>query len=109
MAKLLLVLPVVAGNSANAALAAAAAVTSRLHFTTILLHPQTANIRSDNKLTLGDFGIVFANNMVVISKVLVIYARTGGLNGRHAAHEETKDIAANPYIGVQVFEQFSKA
>ncbi|KAF8984768.1 hypothetical protein BDQ17DRAFT_1436890 [Cyathus striatus] len=103
MAKLLLVLPVVAGNSANAALAAAAAVTSRNSKT------HTNTIKSDNKLTLGDFGIVFANNMVVISKVLVIYARTGGLNGRHAAHEETKDIAANPYIGVQVFEQFSKA
>ncbi|KAF8984571.1 hypothetical protein BDQ17DRAFT_1248841, partial [Cyathus striatus] len=34
--------------------------------------------------------------------------RTGGLNGQHAAYEETKNIAANSYISVQVFEQFER-
>ncbi|KAF9001318.1 hypothetical protein BDQ17DRAFT_1327284 [Cyathus striatus] len=49
------------------------------------------------------------DNAVMIGKVIVIYSRTGGTNGWHVDQIEITNIAANSYIGVQIFQYLQES
>ncbi|KAG2145165.1 hypothetical protein DEU56DRAFT_899942 [Suillus clintonianus] len=104
-----------AGNSANAANAAKAVVkramlrrksvfkTARLPLLAIL---NDARITLLRPLKDGDFGIVFTEQWGLrVGRVVAIYSKGGGKNGKHGAVESVDAIAAISYLGVQLYQQ----
>ncbi|KAG2152842.1 hypothetical protein DEU56DRAFT_977227 [Suillus clintonianus] len=104
-----------AGNSANAANAAKAVVkramlrrksvfkTARLPLLAIL---NDAHITLLRPLKDGDFGIVFTEQWGLrVGRVVAIYSKGGGKNGKHGAVESVDAIAAISYLGVQLYQQ----
>ncbi|KAA1467364.1 hypothetical protein DENSPDRAFT_832388 [Dentipellis sp. KUC8613] len=45
---------------------------------------------------------------IVLAKVLAIYAKTGGKNGKHAWVNEASNIAAPSYLALKAFEHLSR-
>ncbi|KAF8161506.1 hypothetical protein B0H34DRAFT_767051 [Crassisporium funariophilum] len=102
-----------AGNSANAALTAAAvakkAAERRKHIFTKAGVPNLAEIKEARvtalrPLQVGDYGIVVLPNGVMVGQVIALYSKTGGKNGKHSSVTESSNISAISYLAVQVFE-----
>ncbi|KAJ7205209.1 hypothetical protein GGX14DRAFT_368089 [Mycena pura] len=102
------------GNSGNAQLAAtqtvnAAQAKRRTVFTqaklptNILVEP-FARVTSKRPIQLGSYGFVYGTEKIMLARVVALYSRTGGKNGKHAAVTKSSTIAAVSYIGVQLFE-----
>ncbi|KAF5341928.1 hypothetical protein D9611_001095 [Ephemerocybe angulata] len=104
-----------AGNSSNAV---GAAVRSSNQ---LLLKRQTAfetaSIPSDlralisnagvdvqSPIQLDDFCLVLEDGHVRLAKVITLYQKTAGKNGKHGAITDSSVITAVSYLGVQVFE-----
>ncbi|KAF8797488.1 hypothetical protein BYT27DRAFT_7237241 [Phlegmacium glaucopus] len=103
----------VAGNSANAVLSAEAvsrkAATRRKQIFTKVAVPHLADITEARVTQLrplqeGDLGFILMEKGVTVGRVIAIYAKTGGKNGKHAAVSESSSISAVSYLGLQVFE-----
>ncbi|KAJ8700697.1 hypothetical protein PTI98_003700 [Pleurotus ostreatus] len=103
------------GNAANAVLAADAVTRknaetrSRLYstggFTGILLSRiKTGDISTTRRLALGDIGFIFLEQGLMLGEVVVLYAKGGGKNGRHASQSEAFNVAAMSWIGLKVYE-----
>ncbi|KAF8809095.1 hypothetical protein BYT27DRAFT_7188181 [Phlegmacium glaucopus] len=54
-------------------------------------------------LKLGVYGFVFTDHGLRIGRVIAIYSKTGGKNGKHAAVTDASNISAVSYLAVQVF------
>ncbi|KAF8150905.1 hypothetical protein B0H34DRAFT_156021 [Crassisporium funariophilum] len=102
-----------AGNSANAALTAAAvakkAAERRKHIFTKAGVPNLAEIKEARvtalrPLQVGDYGIVVLPNGVMVGQVIALYSKTGGKNGKHSSVTESSNISAISYLAVQVFK-----
>ncbi|KAF8167513.1 hypothetical protein B0H34DRAFT_854442 [Crassisporium funariophilum] len=102
-----------AGNSANAALAAASvakkAAERRKHIFTKAGVPNFAELK-DARVTMlrplqvGDYGVIVNPSGVMVGRVIALYSKTGGKNGKHSWINESSTIAAISYMAVQVFE-----
>ncbi|KAJ8085468.1 hypothetical protein PM082_004284 [Marasmius tenuissimus] len=108
------------GNSANAAVSAAASIKKaavrrhdvfKAHLSTKDAHfPFISNARvtSLRPLKRHDYGIVWVDpGLLLVGKVVALYEKTGGKNGRYASVTQTSNIAAASYIDLQVFERGS--
>ncbi|KAL5521769.1 MARS2_1 [Sanghuangporus sanghuang] len=110
--------PAQAGNSANAAIAKAAKaskidsrrreVYSRFKFprivSTIL---ETGAINETNPLFEDSFAVVFTNKQVLVGKVISMYTKGAGQNGKHCYLPNASSIGQLSYISLQTFEYTS--
>ncbi|KAK1222121.1 hypothetical protein PQX77_015048 [Marasmius sp. AFHP31] len=105
------------GNSANAAVSAAASIKKaavrrhaifKAHLSVRDGHfPLISNARVTplRPLRRRDYGIVWVDGSLLVGKVLALYEKTGGKNGRYASVTQTSNITAAAYIDLQVFER----
>ncbi|GLB37771.1 hypothetical protein LshimejAT787_0408220 [Lyophyllum shimeji] len=102
-----------AGNTANAAVAAAAvaktAATRRKNVFTTARVPclqdiLDARVTTFRPLQVHDYGIIYTDNGLRVGQVIVVYSKTGGKNGKHASVTDSSMISAVSYVGLQVFE-----
>ncbi|KII84575.1 hypothetical protein PLICRDRAFT_167537 [Plicaturopsis crispa FD-325 SS-3] len=102
------------GNAANAAAAASkaakeAAARRRKVFATANV-PCVSDVADGRVTTLrpvqiDDFAIILTKDGLMIGRVIALYSKTGGKNGKHAAVTDSSNICAISYLGFQVYEQ----
>ncbi|THU91800.1 hypothetical protein K435DRAFT_820684 [Dendrothele bispora CBS 962.96] len=101
------------GNSANALQLAAKRRQIYLKFKVPRFIDALAEARvtSLKPLRLGDWAIVYleSENKIFVAKVMAMYARGGGKNGKHASVDSASMIASLSRIVVQIFESSSGA
>ncbi|KAG2140674.1 hypothetical protein DEU56DRAFT_911741 [Suillus clintonianus] len=102
------------GNVANAALAAKEVVKKAIicrknifkKAKLPLLGPlDDACISALRPLKVDDFAIAYTEWGLRISRVIAIYSKGGGKNGKHAAVDKADTIAGVSYLGVQIYQQ----
>ncbi|KAJ7292486.1 hypothetical protein C8J57DRAFT_1456964 [Mycena rebaudengoi] len=105
--------PPLAGNTANAAVAASAlakkaASKRKTVFTKanvpILPDIVSARVTVHRPIRVGDYGVVMTTHGLRIGKVIELYSKGGGKNGKHEPVTESNIITAISYASVQVFE-----
>ncbi|THH16648.1 hypothetical protein EUX98_g9269 [Antrodiella citrinella] len=103
----------VSGNVANASAvaktAARQAITRRKTLFTKAGVPELnaiveARISTLRGLKTGDFGVVFTPFGVRLGRVLVVYSKGGGKNGRHGAVDSISSIGAGSNIALELLE-----
>ncbi|KAI0037793.1 hypothetical protein FA95DRAFT_1684813 [Auriscalpium vulgare] len=105
--------PLPTGNAANAAAAATATArkalakrkklfaSNQLPFLDDLVSARISQLRP---LRLNDHVIVYLEKFgLMVAKVIAIYSKTGGKNGKHAAVVDVPNIAAISYIAVEAY------
>ncbi|KAF5391500.1 hypothetical protein D9757_002470 [Collybiopsis confluens] len=105
-----------AGNSANAEVSAAAVVkraTVRRHGVFkehLSVNDHRFPLLSNARVTLlcmlqkDSYGIIWLEGRLFVGKVIALYEKTGGKNGKYASVTQASSIAAAAYIDLQVFE-----
>ncbi|KAH6871759.1 hypothetical protein BKA70DRAFT_1484362 [Coprinopsis sp. MPI-PUGE-AT-0042] len=104
-----------AGNEANAVLTADAlskqAHTKRVNaFKKGNIAASALDIAKDALVTplralqLDDYGIIFTEDSILLGRVVTMYSKTAGKNGKHAAVSDTSLISAVSYLGLHVFQ-----
>ncbi|KAJ3819239.1 hypothetical protein F5880DRAFT_1616648 [Lentinula raphanica] len=63
-----------------------------------------ARVTEVRPLQIGDYGFIWTNKSICLGKVITMYSKTGGKNGKHAAVPSVSNIAALSYIAIQLFE-----
>ncbi|KIJ59917.1 hypothetical protein HYDPIDRAFT_170487 [Hydnomerulius pinastri MD-312] len=103
------------GNAANAATVAKQgvrkAMTRRKQIFTLAKLPFLA-VLADARISMlkplesGHYGLIFTSGRLRIGKVIALYSKGGGKNGKHGAALKADHIAALSYVGVQVYQQY---
>ncbi|KAF5320335.1 hypothetical protein D9611_011267 [Ephemerocybe angulata] len=104
-----------AGNSSNAVGAAERSSNQLLSkrqvaFETVSIPADIRALISDARvdvhspLQLDDFCLILDDGHVRLAKVITLYQKTAGKNGKHGAITDSSVITAVSYLGVQVFE-----
>ncbi|KAJ6615027.1 hypothetical protein B0H10DRAFT_2220789 [Mycena sp. CBHHK59/15] len=83
-----------AGNSANAALTA----------TALAKRVIAARVTPLRPLHIGDYGIIWTKNGLMVGHVFGLQAKGGGKHGKHEAVTESSNISALSKISVQIFD-----
>jgi len=103
------------GNSANAALAASGRAKKDLTkrrtvfkkaavSAASLGHVNEVRILELYPLNLGDHGVVWTPEGIMLGHVVAMYSKTGGQHGKHQSVTTATNIAKLSYIAVQIFE-----
>ncbi|KAF9068118.1 hypothetical protein BDP27DRAFT_1266639, partial [Rhodocollybia butyracea] len=66
-----------------------------------------ARVSSIRPLRVDDYGIVCIDGELFISKVVALYEKTAGKNGKHASITESSEICAISYLDLQLFERLA--
>ncbi|KLO09998.1 hypothetical protein SCHPADRAFT_819503 [Schizopora paradoxa] len=70
----------------------------------ILDHIESGRVSPIRPLTVGDMGFALVRGRVGVVKVVSLYSKGGGKNGKHADVDAVEHLAGASYISVQVFE-----
>ncbi|KAF6765888.1 hypothetical protein DFP72DRAFT_996748 [Ephemerocybe angulata] len=108
-----------AGSAANADAVAQQTVKAvqkkrKKAFEDALVHPavceliEGARVTPFRALLLDDYGIIYTTLGVRLARISVMYSKTAGKNGKHAAITESSNITAISYIGLRVWEHTSE-
>ncbi|KAK7684416.1 hypothetical protein QCA50_012363 [Cerrena zonata] len=108
--------PPLTGNAANAKVVADATsktnLTKRTEYFTQAKIPElgyvnTARVSAVNPLRVGSYGMFYYANesRVAIGKVLAMYKKGGGQNGKLGSIEEASSIGGISYIGLKVYQR----
>ncbi|OCB83926.1 hypothetical protein A7U60_g9133 [Sanghuangporus baumii] len=107
------------GNSANASVVKAvktsesyaqrSTIYSRFRMPrTIFKYLSTGALDEGHHLCEGSFVLVFVNNCVLVGKVVAMYTKGGGKNGKHSYLRNASNIGQLSYVALQTFEYTSK-
>ncbi|KAH7904198.1 hypothetical protein BJ138DRAFT_1240158 [Hygrophoropsis aurantiaca] len=102
------------GNAANAASVAKAAAKKALNRRKAIFKEAgmpllpvigEGRITMLRPLVLGDYGVFSTDAGLMIGKVITLYTKGAGKNGKHSAVLQVDTITAISYVGVQLFQQ----